>query len=46
MGHRTIASHENVEACTGSGTKEDTIPEAVPLLSAYRGNIVIRKFSG
>ena len=46
MGHRTIASQENVEACTGSGTKEDTISEAVPLLSADRGNIVVRKFSG
>ena len=46
MRHRTIASQEDVEACVGSRTKEDTIPEAVPLLGADRGNIVVWKFPG
>jgi len=41
-----IVSQENVEACTGSGTKQHAIPEPVPPLSTYGGNIIVRKFSG
>ena len=34
MRKRTVAGKENVEACLGSGTKQDAIPEPVPPLTA------------
>ena len=41
---RMIAGQENFEACLRGGAKQDAVAQAIPLLTAHCGDIMVRKF--